>query len=94
MLILLKKRVTCSRFPIFNGNRCKYTFKKICQENNSVEYNDGIVKILLSTKGAMKNIPKELQKILKYLEGKEVDDALVRNIDMLISALKEKESKN
>ena len=42
----------------------------------------------------MKNIPKELQKILKYLEGKEVDDALVRNIDMLISALKEKESKN
>lgn len=88
----IKKRVTCSRFPIFNGYRCKYTFKKICQENNSVEYNDGIVKILLSTKGAMKNIPKELQKILKYLEGKEADDALVRKIDMLISTLKEEES--
>lgn len=42
----------------------------------------------------MNDIPKDLQKILEYLDGKEADDALVRKIDTLIGILKMKESMN
>ena len=48
------------RFPLFNKKRHKYTFKNVCKENYAMEFNDGIVKVLYSTKGTMDDIPKEL----------------------------------
>lgn len=78
------------RFLLFNENRHKYTFKYICNENNDMELNDGVEKVLYSTKGTMDDIPKELQTILEYLDGKEPKDELVKEMDTVVNALKEK----
>lgn len=78
------------RFPLFNENRHKYTFKYICNENNDMELNDGVEKVLYSTKGTMDDIPKKLQNLLEYLDGKEPNDSLVKEIDAVVSTLKEK----
>lgn len=78
------------RFPLFNGNRHKYTFKYICNENNDMELNDGVEKVLYSTKGTMDDIPKELQTVLEYFDGKEPNDSLVKEMDAVLNTLKAK----
>ena len=78
------------RFPLFNKNRHKYTFKYICNENNDMELNDGVEKVLYSTKGTMDDIPKELQTVLEYLDGKEPNDSLVKEMDAALNTLKAK----
>ena len=55
-----------------------------------MELNDGVEKVLYSTKGTMDDIPKELQTVLEYFDGKEPKDPLVKEMDAALNTLKAK----
>ena len=75
-------------FPVFTGNRHKYTFKNICVEDHDIDLNDGATKLFLSTKGTQNDVSKPLQAFLNYIDGQEATDELLRDIDDAVYEVK------
>ena len=75
-------------FPVFTGNRHKYTFKNICIEDHDIVLNDGATKLFLSTKGTQNDVSKPLQAFLDYIDGQEATDELLRDIDDAVYEVK------
>lgn len=75
-------------FPVFTGNRHKYTFKNICIEDDDIALNDGATKLFLSTKGTQSDVSKPLQAFLDYIDGQEATDKLLRDIDDAVYEVK------
>ena len=75
-------------FPVFSGDRHKYTFKNICMEEHDILLNDGAVKLFLSTKGTQNDISKPLQAFLDYIDGQEAIDELLKDIDQEVYKVK------
>jgi predicted transposase/invertase (TIGR01784 family) len=55
-------------FDLFGKGRHKYTFQNVCLEDNSIILNDEAQKIILNTKGSMKDLSEELLEFLEYVE--------------------------
>ncbi len=51
----------------FGDDRMVYTVKNVVVENTNLDYNDGVLKLFLYTKGS-KGGSKELKTLLKYME--------------------------
>ena len=77
----------CS-FPVFDGQRHKYTFKNLCLEDYGIELKDGATKLFLSTKGQMDDVSKPLKNFLDYVDGREPADELMQEIDAEIGVAK------
>ena len=75
-------------FPVFIGNRHKYTFKNVCMEEQDILLNDGATKLFLSTKGKMNDISKPLQRFLDYVDGHAASDELLREIESAVDEAK------
>ena len=75
-------------FPVFTGNRHKYTFKNVCIEDHDIALNDGATKLFLSTKGTQNDVSKPLQAFLDYIDGQEATDDLLRDIDDAVHEVK------
>ena len=75
-------------FPVFTGNRHKYTFKNVCIEDYDIDLNDGATKLFLSTKGTQHDVSKPLQAFLDYIDGQEATDELLRDIDDAVHEVK------
>ncbi|WP_234121623.1 Rpn family recombination-promoting nuclease/putative transposase [Clostridium hydrogenum] len=81
-------------FDLFNKGRHKYTFKNMCLEDNSIILNDESQKIILNTKGIMKDLNEELLEFLNYVENSTDDIAeksrgrLVKNIHRRVQKVK------
>ena len=77
-------------FPVFTGNRHKYTFKNVCMEEHDILLNDGATKLFLSTKGKgkMDDISKPLQRFLDYVDGHAASDELLRDIESAVDEAK------
>ena len=75
-------------FPVFTGNRHKYTFKNVCIEVHDIALNDGATKLFLSTKGTQNDVSKPLQAFLDYIDGQEATDELLRDIDDAVHEVK------
>ena len=75
-------------FPVFTGNRHKYTFKNVCIEDHDIVLNDGATKLFLSTKGTQNDVSKPLQAFLNYIDGQEATDELLRDIDDAVYEVK------
>ena len=75
-------------FPVFTGNRHKYTFKNVCIEDHNIDLNDGATKLFLSTKGTQNDVSKPLQAFLNYIDGQEATDELLRDIDDAVYEVK------
>ncbi|AGF57783.1 putative transposase/invertase (TIGR01784 family) [Clostridium saccharoperbutylacetonicum] len=82
-------------FDLFSKGRHKYAFRNICLEDNSIELNDEAEKIILNTKGFMKDLSEELLEFLAYVEDSR--DEVVKNFNgNLVKSIHErvKEVKN
>lgn len=55
-------------FDLFEKGRHRYTFETVCTEDNSIKLIDDTNKIILNTKGSMKDLSDELIEFLKYVE--------------------------
>ncbi len=75
-------------FPVFTGNRHKYTFRNLCIEDYDIALNDGATKLFLSTKGTQNDVSKPLQAFLDYIDGHEATDELLRDIDDAVHEVK------
>lgn len=81
-------------FDLFNKGRHKYTFQNACLEDNSIILNDEAHKIVLNTKGIMKDLNDELLEFLAYVEDstddkvKYVKGNLVRTIHKRVQEVK------
>jgi predicted transposase/invertase (TIGR01784 family) len=81
-------------FDLFNKGRHKYTFQNVCLEDNSIMLNDEAQKIILNTKGIMKDLSEELLEFLAYIEKSTEDTVnhsqgnLVKNIHKRVQKIK------
>ena len=75
-------------FPVFTGNRHKYTFKNVCIEDHDIALNDGATKLFLSTKGTQNDVSKPLRGFLDYIDGQEATDDLLRDIEDAVHEVK------
>lgn len=71
-------------FDIFNKGRHKYTFENVCLEDRNIILNDKAQKIILNTKGFMKDLSEELLEFLKYVETS-TDDVAKHSKGKLVS---------
>ena len=62
-------------FDLFNKGRHKYTFETVCKEDNSIRLEDESCKIILNTKGIMKDLNYELIEFLDYVEHSDKETA-------------------
>ncbi|WP_297417320.1 Rpn family recombination-promoting nuclease/putative transposase [Clostridium sp.] len=62
-------------FDLFDKGRHKYTFQNVCLEDNNIILNDEAQKIILNTKGMLKDLSEELLEFLKYVENSTDDVA-------------------
>lgn len=72
------------RFPLLRERKHKYVFTSTCIEDDAIKLNDGIMKIVFSTKGCIDDVSEELCNVLKYFDGNEVKDKLIQEIDVLV----------
>ena len=81
-------------FDLFDKGRHKYTFQNLCLEDNSIILNDEAEKIILNTKGIMKDLSEELLEFLEYVENSTDDTVkhskgkLVKNIHKRVQEVK------
>ncbi len=81
-------------FDLFKAGRHKYTFETVCAEDNNIKLKDDINKIVLNTKGIMKDLSDELIEFLKYVEhsddktAEESMGTLVKNIHKRVIEVK------
>ena len=81
-------------FDLFNKGRHKYTFETVCKEDNSIKLEDDTNKIILNTKGVMKDLNNEIIEFLKYVEHSDSEIAnkakgdLVKNIHKKVIEVK------
>ena len=82
-------------FDLFDKGRHKYTFQNVCLEDNSIMLNDEASKIILNTKGIMKDLSEELLEFLQYVETS-TDDVVKNSKGKLVSNIHKrvKEVKN
>ena len=79
---------------MFNKGRHKYTFQNVCLEDNSIILNDEAQKIILNTKGIIKDLNEELLEFLAYVEDstdntvKHSKGNLVKNIHKRVQEVK------
>ncbi len=79
-------------FTVLDGKRHIYTFKSVCMEDKAIELPDGTMKMLVSTKGTMDDIPADVKAFLNYVDGIMDNDEFVQEIDQEIKNLKGQEA--
>lgn len=81
-------------FDLFNAGRYKYTFETVCIEDNSIKLQDDTNKIILNSKGLIKDLDDELIGFLEYVEhsdektARETTGTLVKNIHKKVIEVK------
>lgn len=77
----------------FDKNRMVYTIRNGCEEDPTVEYDDGARKIYLYTKGTEGNPSQALQDMLKYIQESTADNVTnqdIASINKLVNKVKHK----
>ena len=81
-------------FDLFKAGRHKYTFETVCIEDNNIKLKDDTNKIILNTKGIIKDLNDELIGFLEYVEhsddktAEKTKGTLVKNIHKRVIEVK------
>lgn len=78
----------------YGKNRMVYTISNQCEEDRTVEYNDGLKSIYLYTKGTVGHTSQKLRDMLRYIEESTQENAVnedLRNIHRLVTEIKQDE---
>lgn len=68
-------------FDPFGKGKYQYTFRPLCQEDNSLTLADETTRIFFNTKGNLKGAPKGLRKFFEYIETNLPADAFTKSLD-------------
>ena len=75
-------------FDMFGKDRYMYTFKRQCQEDQSVFLEDNAVSIVLNTKGSIEEIDPELKDTLHYMAGQKPEGSFAKDLDEAVKKVK------
>ena len=75
-------------FDMFGKDRYIYTFKRQCQEDQSVFLGDKAVSVVLNTKGSVGEIDPELKDALRYMAGHEPSGKFAKDLDGAVNRIK------
>ena len=78
-------------FDAFGKDRYMYTFKRQCQEDNSIFLGDDAVSIVLNTKGTVGEINEELKGALKYIDGEQPTSEYANRLNKSVENVKANE---
>ncbi|MBR0519116.1 Rpn family recombination-promoting nuclease/putative transposase [bacterium] len=79
-------------FVLFSGERQVYFFKNYCRDDKSIELQDKVTKILISTKGKEEeNLDQDLKSFIDYVDGIITDNDFVQTVNNRIEEIKQKE---
>lgn len=67
-------------FDLFNKKFYQYTFRKMCQEDVSIELPDKTTIMFLNAKGCHGNVSKSLKAFLKYVDDHSVTDEFTQEL--------------
>lgn len=62
-----------------------------CSEDTALTLNDGIVKIILNTKGTLDDVSPEMKRLLDYVDGKGVSDTFTRDLEEAVQSASQNE---
>lgn len=62
-----------------------------CSEDTALTLNDGIVKIILNTKGTLDDVSPEMKRLLDYVDGKGVSDTFTRDLEEAVQSARQNE---
>ena len=80
-------------FGLFHCKRQVYFFKNYCSDDKNIRLEDGVTKIIISTKGKEeKNPDKDLKAFIDYVNGILPDNDFVQTMNSRIGEIKQKES--
>ena len=79
-------------FVLFNGERQVKNIKNYCKDDKEIKLEDGVTKILISTKGKEEEtLDKDLKAFMYYINGVLLDNDFVKTLDTRIGEIKQKE---
>lgn len=76
-------------FDPFGKGKYQYTFRPLCQEDESLTLEDETTRIFFNTKGNLSDAPEELRKLLEYIETNQPENAFTRSLDYEIRRTKQ-----
>ena len=80
-------------FGLFRCKRKVYFFENYCNNDKNIKLEDGVTKIIISTKGKEeKNLDKDLKAFIDYVNGILPDNDFVQIVNNRIGEIKQKES--
>ena len=62
-----------------------------CSEDTALTLNDGIVKIILNTKGTLDDVSPEMKRLVDYVDGKGVSDTFTRDLEEAVQSARQNE---
>ena len=75
-------------FDYFGQGRRIYTFHPRCDEDTTLQLQDGTTKIFLNAYGTMDDIDDDLKAFLDYVAGKHVNHPVVNELDTVVQKVK------
>ena len=72
-------------FDYYGLGRHKYTFRRICLEQNDLEMDDGVTCIVLNASGTENDVDIKLRAFLDYLVGIKSEDEYIEKLDNAVS---------
>ena len=75
-------------FDIFKQGRHLYTFRKRCDQDNSLALDDGTTKIFLSTKGTLADVSPDIKAFLDYVDSGIVSGDFVKELAVAVDNVK------
>ena len=80
-------------FALFRCKRQVYFFENYCSDDKNIKLEDGVTKIIISTKGKEeKNLDKDLKAFIDYVNGILPNNDFVQTVNNRIGEIKQKES--
>ncbi len=79
-------------FDPFGEGRSRYTFQNVCLEDKGIILKDNTTKIFFNTRGNEAGISEEAKSLLRYMESRQTESELTRELDEEIEQVKRNET--
>ena len=77
-----------SPFDLFKQKRIRYTFRNRCDEDRSLELEDGAIKIFINASGIRENADPDLVAFLDLMLGKKSDNDFAKQVQKAVNIVK------
>jgi predicted transposase/invertase (TIGR01784 family) len=81
----------CLKNPYPEAGLHKYSIRSVCEEDATIDYDDGIFKVILSARGDKGDVPDEMSKFLLYLTDQRAESAFTKRLNERVLAARSHE---